>query len=243
MKTADADKPRKTKPVPCIRCGGSGYVHSTVEGGRCFRCHGARRDPTIHDWTYPAGWTAEQIAAFLAEQDRKAAARQAKRDEKRKAGEAIVWAANVEACPAIAGLAEADPHSDLVQKARRYPMTEKQRAYAAGLLDRHRGAVAREQEAAARRAAGVTVPTGKQTVRGIVAGFKDQESRYGTVRKMIVRATEGWAVYVSVPAGIDPARGDTVEFTATIERSDRDPLFGFGSRPTRARIVTQEATR
>ncbi|NBX72747.1 MAG: hypothetical protein EBQ89_00415 [Alphaproteobacteria bacterium] len=242
MKTATAHKPRKTKPVPCIRCGGGGYVNSTVDGGVCYRCHGARRDPTVYDWTYPAGWTAEQIAAFLAEQDRKAAARQAKRDEKRKAGEAIAWAANVEACPALAGLAEIDPHGDLVTKARRYPMTEKQRAYAAVLLDRHRAAAAREQEAEARRAAGVTVPTGKQTVRGVVAGFKDQESRYGTVRKMIVRTAEGWAVYVSVPAGIDPARGDTVEFSATLERSDRDPLFGFGSRPTRARIVETNAT-
>jgi len=242
VKTMTANKPRKTKPVPCCRCGGSGYVTSTVEGGRCFRCHTSRIDPTVKDWTFPADWTAERVAEFLAEQERKAAARQEKRDEKRKAAEAVVWAANVEACPALAELEAIDAHGDLVQKARRYPMTEKQRAYAAGLLDRHRAAVAREQEAAARRAAGVTVPTGKQTVRGIVAGFKDQEGRYGTVRKMIVRTAEGWAVYVSVPAGIDPARGDTVEFSATLERSDRDPLFGFGSRPTRARIVETNAT-
>jgi hypothetical protein len=237
VKTMTANKPRKTTPVPCTRCGGGGYVNSPVEGGVCFRCRGARRDPTVYDWTFPADWTAEQVAEFLAEQDRKAAARQAKRDEKRKAAEAATWAANVEACPALSELAAIDHHGDLVSKARRYAMTEKQQAYAAQLAERHRAAAAREQEAEARRAAGVTCPTGKQTVRGIVAGFKTQESRYGTVTKMIVRTAEGWAVYVTVPAGIDPARGDAVEFTATIERSDRDPLFGFGSRPTRATII------
>lgn len=31
--------------------------------------------------------------------------------------------------------------------------------------------------------------------------------------------------------------GDEVEFTATIKRSDRDPKFGFYSRPSKARKV------
>jgi hypothetical protein len=242
MKTMTADKPRKTRPIPCTRCGGGGFVNSTVDGGICYRCHGRRNDPTVYDWTYPADWTAEQIAAFLAAEDAKAAARRAKRDEKRKAAEAATWAANVETCPALSLLAEADPYGDLVTKARRYTMTEKQQAYAAQLAERHQAAKAREQEAEERRAAGITVPTGKQTVRGIVAGFKTQESRYGTTEKMIVRSPEGWAVYVTVPAGISPARGDAVEFAATIERSDRDPLFGFGKRPTGARIIETKAT-
>ena len=233
-------KPRKTTPVPCTRCGGGGYVNSTVEGGVCFRCRGARRDPTVYAWTFPTEWSAEQIADFLAEQDRKAQARQAKRDEKRKAAEAATWAANVAECPALAELAEVSP--GFCYRLRRWQISEKQKALAVAMLDRHRAAVAREAEAAERRAAGVTVPVGRQTIRGIVAGFKTQEGRYGTTQKMIVRSDEGWAVYVTVPAGITPERGNAVEFTATIERSGRDPLFGFASRPTQARIVTDEAT-
>lgn len=232
-------KPRKTTPVPCTRCGGGGYVNSTVEGGVCFRCRGARRDPTVYDWTFPTEWSAEQIAEFLAEQDRKSQARQAKRDEKRKAAEAATWAANVAECPELAELAGAGAAPDFCYRLRRWRISEKQKTLAVAMLDRHRAAVAREAEAEERRAAGVAVPVGRQTVRGTVAGFKTQESRYGTVEKMIVRHAEGWSVYVTVPAGISPERGNAVEFTATIERSDRDPLFGFASRPTAAKIVTQ----
>ena len=242
MKTAALAKPRKTAPVPCTRCGGGGYVNSVVEGGICFRCHGGRHDPKYRDWTFPAGWTAEQIAEFLAAEDAKAAAKQARKDEKRKAAEAETWAANVAQCAALAGLEESGAAPELCQKARRYGLTEKQRAYAAALLDRHQATVAREEASAARRAAGVTVPAGKVRIRGTVAGFKTQESRFGTTEKMIVRSDEGWAVYVTVPAGITPARGDTVKFVATVTRSDRDPLFGFASRPTGAKIISTEPT-
>lgn len=240
MKTAT--KPRKTKPVPCIRCGGGGYVNSTVDGGICYRCHGARRDPHIYDWTYPADWTAEQVSAFLAEQEAKAAAKQAKKDEKRKAAEAATWAANVADCPALADLDATGAAVDLCRRLRRWRISEKQKALAVAVLDRHRAAAAREAEAEARRAAGVTVPVGRQTIRGTVAGFKTQEGRWGATEKMIVRSPEGWAVYVTVPAGPMPARGDAVEFTATVTRSDRDPLFGFASRPSALKPHHQDAT-
>ena len=234
-------KPRKTAPVPCTRCGGSGqYGPTVVESGICFRCAGHRVDPRHKAWTFPTEWSAEQIGEFLAAEEAKAAAKQAKREEKRKAAEAATWAANVAECPALAELAEVSP--DFCHRLRRWQISEKQKALAVAMLDRHRAAVAREAEAAERRAAGVTVPVGRQTIRGIVAGFKTQEGRYGTTQKMIVRSDEGWAVYVTVPAGITPERGNAVEFTATIERSDRDPLFGFASRPAQARIVTDEAT-
>lgn len=238
MKTLTLEKPRKTKPIPCIRCGGGGYVNSVVEGGICFRCHGARHDPKYRDWTYPAGWTAEQIAEFLAAEDAKAAAKQAKKDEKRKAAEAETWAANVAECPALAELDATGTAVDLCHRLRRWRVSDKQQSLAVAMLDRHRATLAREAEAEQRRAAGITCPEGRQTIRGTVAGFKTQESRFGTTEKMIVRHADGWAVYVSVPSGITPARGDAVEFVATVTRSDRDPIFGFGSRPTQARIVT-----
>ena len=243
MKTANAkQKPRKTTPIPCTRCGGGGYVNSVVEGGICFRCRGSKTDPKVYDWTFPADWTAEDVTAFLAEQDRKAADRRAKKDAARLAAEEATWDRNVSNCPALAALAAADVAPELCRKARRYQMTAKQESYAAALLDRHQATVAREEASAARRAAGVSVPAGKVRIVGTVAGFKLQESRFGTTEKMIVRSDEGWAVYVTVPAGMAPARGDTVEFSATVTISDRDPLFGFASRPTGAKILSTKPT-
>jgi hypothetical protein len=60
---------------------------------------------------------------------------------------------------------------------------------------------------------------------------------------MVVRTAAGWAVWATVPAGLpehDVTVGAEVEFQATLEPSDRDPLFGFAKRPTRAKIFPSE---
>jgi hypothetical protein len=56
--------------------------------------------------------------------------------------------------------------------------------------------------------------------------------------KMVVKVEQGWAVWGSVPEAIaiEVEVGDTVTFTATVTRSDRDPKFGFFKRPTKAAI-------
>ena len=71
--------------------------------------------------------------------------------------------------------------------------------------------------------------------------MKAHDSQYGTTLKMTVKVTAPggiFLVWVTIPAGLNAVRGDAVEFHATLTRSDRDPAFAFGKRPTQASKLT-----
>jgi hypothetical protein len=86
------------------------------------------------------------------------------------------------------------------------------------------------------------VPEGRNVVTGTIVSTKVVESQYGTAYKMIVLDDRGFKVYCTQPSAISEAgRGDRVSFTATLSRSDDDPTFGFGSRPTKASAETSAA--
>ena len=56
---------------------------------------------------------------------------------------------------------------------------------------------------------------------------------------MTVKVTTADGVYLvwsTVPAAINPRRGDRVRFTATLSRG-RDSHFAFGKRPSKASIL------
>lgn len=96
----------------------------------------------------------------------------------------------------------------------------------------------REQaaEKAAEKAA-EPVPTapleeGRRTVECTVLGTRTQESQYGTQYKMLVRLACANKVWLTIPSAAgDVKRGDVLKLTATFQRSQDDPHFGFGSRP------------
>lgn len=99
--------------------------------------------------------------------------------------------------------------------------------------------LAREARERAIRPAEVKVPApeGKQTVRGEVVSVKEHASDFGYTMKMTVKVEAAggvFLVWVTVPKGLVVERGNHVEFTATLTRSDRDPGFAFGKRPTAA---------
>ena len=102
----------------------------------------------------------------------------------------------------------------------------------------------RKQADAAKRdamkAAGVTMTEGRRVIEGEVATTKIQETMYGDTLKMLVIDDEGFKYWGSVPAAIDPKRGDRVALTATVEVSDDDTMFGFFKRPAKA-VITSEA--
>lgn len=114
--------------------------------------------------------------------------------------------------------------------------------------ERREARAARDARAAELAAAGVTAPEGKVTVEGEIVSTKLKDGYMGGVTaKMTVRADAGWAVWVTVPSALTPVTkadmydelvGARVRFTATLTRSDRDPLFAFGTRPTKATITT-----
>lgn len=82
------------------------------------------------------------------------------------------------------------------------------------------------------------VATGKVSVIGKIISFKTQESMYGLTEKMLVELENGSRVYGTQPRALyDAEVGNTVQFNATVEASDRDPTFGFFKRPTKAIVV------
>lgn len=143
------------------------------------------------------------------------------------------------------------------------PVPERQAEYAAEQAAKAAAREARLAAKAEREArsqalmeAGVTVPTGRTTVTGVVVSIKAEETFYtysGEVTlKMLVESDEGYRVWGTVPRSLEGGseyrdgqyvavrgvdEGDTVTFTATLQPSDNDPLFGFFKRPTKARIL------
>jgi len=118
---------------------------------------------------------------------------------------------------------------------------------------------------AALAASGVRVPDGRVEVTGTVVSTRETDG-YGYNRvafKMLVVTDAGWKVWGTIPAGLLDAvpdasrsdrfahgesylavhrlRGERVTFTATVRPSDDDPLFGFFSRPSGARLIVDVA--
>lgn len=94
----------------------------------------------------------------------------------------------------------------------------------------------REEE----RANASPAPTGRVEVVGEIVSTKWKESQFGCVRKMLVKADDGYKVWASVPSTIDGddlEKGTKVQFTATLTPSDNDETFAFGSRPAKAKIL------
>jgi hypothetical protein len=125
---------------------------------------------------------------------------------------------------------------------RKGSMSEKQIALVVKLMAQtDERLVRREQidiEKAELLAAGVRAPEGRMEITGEIVSTKIVESDYGSTLKMVVKTDEGWAVWSTVPASIECAsKGDRITFTATLEISDRDPLFAFAKRPTKAQIL------
>jgi hypothetical protein len=85
------NKPTKTAPTKCARCGGSGIWAQWWEngapkgGGTCFRCYGNGVDPKEKAWVFPADWTEAQKDEFLARKFEQAEARAQRASAKREA--------------------------------------------------------------------------------------------------------------------------------------------------------------
>lgn len=74
-------------------------------------------------------------------------------------------------------------------------------------------------------------PEGRVTVEGTVISTRHVEDDFGGCWKMLVELSTRARVWCSVPGGCAGRPGETVKFTATFTRSDKDEFFSFGSRP------------
>lgn len=145
---------------------------------------------------------------------------------------------------------------DIAASARRYDyvVSEKQRAVLLSGLGKSREFAAlnlqRVRTAAALKANLGNIPAleGRVTLKGRIASTKHISNDYGTVTKYLIVLEDGRKTFGSLPSDISVTYslsaeghvqqswspvdvGSLVEFVATVEQSDRDPLFYFHSRP------------
>ena len=133
--------------------------------------------------------------------------------------------------------------ADIVSKLVRYgSISDPQTAFLRRLLTQiaTRAARATARQAEDDAAEPVPVGGGRVDVEGVILTIKSVESQFGITDKCLIRAAAGWKLWVTLPGDIDTAnRGDVVAFACRVEPSTDDPKFGFGKRPTRARIVSR----
>jgi hypothetical protein len=93
---------------------------------------------------------------------------------------------------------------------------------------------ARKARWAEEKAAAPPLESGRQKVVGTILKVEERENDWGIVWKMTVKLDDGNMLWGTVPRDLEANKGDRVEFTATIEVSDRDEHFGFAKRPSKA---------
>jgi hypothetical protein len=119
---------------------------------------------------------------------------------------------------------------DIVSRLVRYgSISDKAMGYIKVLLSRIPERAARKAQREAEQEAAAPCPTGRLEITGEVIGMKVQESYFGDVTKILVKADSGFKVWGSRFDNVH--RGDRVRFTATVEPSADDPKFGFFKRP------------
>lgn len=84
------------------------------------------------------------------------------------------------------------------------------------------------------------LPEGRYEIEGEILGTKYVESDYGGTLKILVRDDAGYKYWGTRASAIwEAEKGDRVNFTAKVTRSDDDRLFGWFNRPTCAVIINK----
>ena len=91
--------------------------------------------------------------------------------------------------------------------------------------------------------------TGRVEVEGVVRTAKWKQSQYGTALKALYVLDDGRLLWATVPESVLDGnnsgetdtlkwlRGKRIAMTVTVKPKDDDDTFGWGSRPSKARIV------
>lgn len=246
------DKPAKTVVATCRRCGGAGGWVGWP-GFTCYRCFGIGMDPTDRDWGFPTDWTDQEIAQWTEAREARLQVARDKAQAKRDAKAESIWQGNLATFPILGvartmqaeGEMDSDFVADILGKAHRFIITEKQAEaiVAAVARDAERAAQVAEREALEAMIVKANVPVGNGlTITGEVLTVKGQDTQWGYTEKMLVRCetVDGeFKVWGTVPASLEVERGESVTFVANVTASDDDPAFGFFSRPRKASVIAQ----
>ena len=113
------------------------------------------------------------------------------------------------------------------------------------LIEENRERIARNAQIAAEREneTEVPAPEGRVTFSGVVIKRAWKDSDYGGAFKLTVKVKDAqgnvWLCWVSEPSKFSCERGDVIEMTATLTRSD-SPHFAFGKRPAKFSVLRHE---
>lgn len=221
----------------CGRCGGAGGSDAwKFTGWKCFECGGSGIGPYRTVTLYSAerlGKLNATAAKRQATQLAKAQARQREFEAKAAAASAEFILAHKEEVDAMKNYAGRDNFlDDLVEKLGTYgSLSEAQLAAAAKVVDR-----LRKSDVAP------DVPFGRLQVTGKVLTTKLQDGYMGhQTLKCLVATEAGYKVWGTLPKveGDYIRKNDMIIFTATLERSEKDPKFGFYTRPTKCSIMAR----
>ena len=135
---------------------------------------------------------------------------------------------------ALSGACTNQVARDIAAKSQRWALSDRQLAY---VTNAHKWATQRQEEAAAKAAAGITAPTGRNVVTGKVTKVTQQYTQFGDVLKVIVELPTGARVRGNAPSAVTPEVGQQVSFTATFSQADGDAAFAFWSRPTKWTVM------
>lgn len=121
-------------------------------------------------------------------------------------------------------------------------LSERQLPWVTRCVEREAERRERDAQEAADAETEVEAPEGRVVVTGTVLATKWQDSDFGGSLKMLVRAEDGngghYKVWSTVPAALDgEVKGQRIQFTATLEQSDRSECFAFAKRPSKARYL------
>jgi len=221
----------------CGRCGGAGGSDAwKFTGWTCFECGGKGTKGLEEQRLF----TTDQLTKLNATQAKKLATKTAKEEVKRIAADAAFAARRADFIL---------QHGKLIERAR--PFIGKS-AFVADIIRKSdlsatlserqeialRDTVARfeAQAKADTEAADVPITADRIQINGTVVSLKaPEEDQRFPAWKILVRTDAGFKLWGSLPSALhDIAKGDTVSFFATVERSPDDPKFGFFSRPTKA---------
>jgi len=134
---------------------------------------------------------------------------------------------------------------DIVGKLIRYgSVSEAQKGFIQKLLGKIDGRAAFAAQREAENAAAKPAVAGRQKLIGTVIGMKVVErptyhyGDSGEQTKLLIQTEDGWKTYGNRFENLE--KGEKVEFTATIEVSEKDPKFSFYKRPKLHRRLSTE---
>lgn len=234
-----AELPRKVNvDRPCTRCAGTGHYHGY---GTCFRCGGGRVDPHPKKvWVFPEGWTKEQVTEFYQDKETKQQQARDRHEARKEAKRQKVLEGNPLVARVYEGLNNGEDvsfiASDICRKALKgWSLSERQLE----VLEQEVLQLNDKRDNPVPQKPVHPVPTGRITIIAEVIGRKVVDNDFGSVMKLMLEGADGWKVWVSEPRGIYCEVGDTVQMTCTVTAGEDDLSFGFGSRPTKAEIVSR----